>query len=123
MNRPNRVLYKGDKFGYDYDINIKKGSAWLQGVFKFRKVDIFIATENSFTNFFRKGNVRPGLFKDNSFGKSTTHSFFNSSIKGGITYKIDGRNYIFANGSYASRAPFFENAYLAPRTRDFVQTT
>ena len=121
MNRPNRVLYKGDKFGYDYDINIKKGSAWLQGVFKFRKVDIFIATENSFTNFFRKGNVRPGLFKDNSFGKSTTHSFFNSSIKGGITYKIDGRNYIFANGSYASRAPFFENAYLAPRTRDFVQ--
>jgi hypothetical protein len=121
MNRPNRILYKGDKFGYDYDINIKKGSAWLQGVFKFRKVDLFIATENSFTNFFRKGNVRPGLFKDNSFGKSTTHSFFNSSIKGGITYKIDGRNYIFANGSYASRAPFFENAYLAPRTRDFVQ--
>ncbi len=121
INRPNRILYEGDKFGYDYDINIKKGSAWLQGVFKFRKIDVFIATENSFTNFFRKGNVRPGLFKDDSYGKSTTHSFFNSSIKGGITYKIDGRNYIFANGSYASRAPFFENAYLAPRTRDFVQ--
>lgn len=121
INRPNRILKEGDKFGYDYDINIKKGSAWLQGVFKFRKIDLFIATENSFTNFFRRGNVRPGLFKDNSYGKSTTHSFFNSSIKGGITYKIDGRNYIFANGSYASRAPFFENAYLAPRTRDFVQ--
>ena len=121
INRPNRILKTGDKFGYDYDINIKKGSAWLQGVFKFRKIDLFIATENSFTNFFRRGNVRPGLFKDNSYGKSTTHSFFNSSIKGGITYKIDGRNYIFANGSYASRAPFFENAYLAPRTRDFVQ--
>lgn len=122
INRPNRILKEGDKFGYDYDINIKKGSAWLQGVFKFRKIDVFIATENSFTNFFRRGNVRPGLFKDDSYGKSTTHSFFNSSIKGGITYKINGRNYIFAHGSYASRAPFFENAYLAPRTRDFVQS-
>ncbi|MFN8248805.1 MAG: TonB-dependent receptor [Ferruginibacter sp.] len=121
INNPNRVLYEGSKFGYNYDINIKKGSVWLQGLFKFRKIDVFVSTEHSYTSFFRKGNARVGLFPDNSYGKSTTYNFYNSGIKGGLTYKINGRNYIFANGSYQSRAPFFENVYLAPRTRDFVQ--
>lgn len=118
---PNRIVGEGDKFGYNYDINIKKGSVWLQGVFKFRKIDFFVATEHSYTSFFRYGNVKSGLFPNNSYGKSSTYNFYNSSIKGGVTYKIDGRNYLFANGSYGSRAPFFENAFIAPRTRDFVQ--
>ncbi len=121
LNNPNRILATGDKFGYNYDLNIKKGSVWLQGVFKFRKIDVFVATEHSYTSFFRYGNVKSGLFADNSFGKSATQNFYNSGIKGGLTYKLNGRNYIFANGSYASRAPFFENAFIAPRTRDFVQ--
>ena len=121
LNNPNRILGVGDKFGYNYDLNIKKGSAWIQGNFKFRKVDIFIASEHSYTSFFRKGNVKSGLFADNSYGKSATYNFYNSGIKGGLTYKINGRNYIYANGSYGSRAPFFENAFIAPRTRDFVQ--
>ncbi len=121
LNIPNRIVGEGDKFGYNYDINIKKGSVWLQGVFKFRKIDVFVATEHSYTSFFRYGNVKSGLFPNNSYGKSATYNFYNSGIKGGITYKIDGRNYLFANGSYGSRAPFFENAFIAPRTRDFVQ--
>lgn len=121
LNTPNRILGVGDKFGYNYDLNIKRGSVWLQGVFKFRKIDFFVATEHSYTSFYRYGNVKTGLFPANSYGKSATNNFYNSGIKGGITYKINGRNYLFANGSYESRAPFFENAYIAPRTRDFVQ--
>lgn len=121
LNKPNRIVGEGDKFGYNYDINIKKGSVWMQGVFKFRKFDFFVGTEHSYTSFYRYGNVKSGLFPKNSYGKSATYNFYNSSIKGGVTYKIDGRNYLFANGSYGSRAPFFENAFIAPRTRDFVQ--
>lgn len=121
LNNPNRIVKEGDRFGYNYDLNIKRGSVWLQGVFKFRKIDVFVATEHSYTSFFRYGHVKSGLFANNSYGKSATQNFYNSGIKGGVTYKINGRNYIFANGSYASRAPFFENAFIAPRTRDFVQ--
>ncbi len=121
LNNPNKILAQGDKFGYNYDINIRRGSAWIQGVFKFRKIDVFVATEHSYTSFYRKGNVKTGLFPNNSYGKSDVYNFYNSSLKGGITYKFDGRNYIFANGTYQSKAPFFENAFIAPRTRDFVQ--
>ncbi len=121
LNAPNRILREGDKFGYNYDIQIRRGSAWLQAVVKFRKIDIFFATEHSYTGFSRTGNAKVGLFPNNSFGKSKTYTFYNSTIKGGLTYKINGRNYLFTNGSYGSKAPFFENAFIAPRTRDFVQ--
>ncbi|MBW7952261.1 MAG: TonB-dependent receptor, partial [Chitinophagaceae bacterium] len=55
---PNRILYKGDKFGYDYDITIRKSAAWLQSVFKFKKVDFFIAGEISNTKFWRVGRYQ-----------------------------------------------------------------
>jgi hypothetical protein len=118
---PNRILHTGDKFGYDYDINIQKASVWLQSIFKFNKLDVFVSSEHSYTGFNRYGNVRNGLFFNNSFGKSKTYNFFNSSFKTGATYKINGRNYAFVNGLFMTRAPFFENAFIAPRTRDFVQ--
>lgn len=121
VNRPNRILHEGDKFGYNYDLNIKRGAVWAQANLKFTKIDAFIATEHSYTSFFRYGNVRTGLFPNNSFGKSKSYNFYNSGVKGGLTYKLNGRNYLFGRGSYESRAPFFENAFIAPRTRDFVQ--
>ncbi|MBU3715107.1 MAG: TonB-dependent receptor [Ferruginibacter sp.] len=121
LNNPNRILRVGDKFGFNYDINISRAAAWAQTVIKLPKVDFFLSTEQSYTSFHRDGNVKNGLFEENSFGKSKTYSFFNYAFKGGAIYKIDGRNYVFANASFMTRAPFFENVYIAPRTRDFAQ--
>jgi hypothetical protein len=121
LNNPNRILFVGDRFGYNYDINIQRAAAWGQMQMKFSKWDVFLATELSNTSFFRFGNVRSGLYPQNSFGKSKTHSFTNYSFKAGVTHKIDGRNYVFVNATNLTRAPFFENAFIAPRTRDFVQ--
>lgn len=121
LNRPNRILHQGDEYGYNYDISIKKASVWAQAVVKFRKIDFFVAAEHSYTNFFRNGNVRVGLFDEESYGKSKMLNFYNYTFKGGVTYKIDGRNYLFANGAYMTRAPFFENAFIAPRTRNTIQ--
>jgi hypothetical protein len=121
LNTPNRILYKGDKFGYDYDIVIRKASTWLQGVFKFKKVDFFLAGELSNTKFWRVGYTQTGIFPNNSFGQSSVNNFNNYAVKAGVTYKIDGRNYIYANGAVLTRAPLFDNVYISPRTRDFIQ--
>ncbi len=123
LNHPNRILKAGDKFGYNYDININKITAWLQTVFKFNKFDFFIAGEVSHTEFWRTGNVKSGLFPDNSFGKSTVNVFSNYAVKGGFTYKINGRNYLYINGASLTRAPYFDDAYISARTRDFTQDT
>lgn len=121
LDVPNRILYKGDKFGYDYNINISKAAAWAQSVFKFNKVDFFVAGQVSLTKFYREGKVRNGLFPNSSFGKGTVNDFTNYGVKGGVTYKIDGRNYVYVNGSYLTRAPYFENVYISPRTRNGQQ--
>ena len=42
----------------------------------------------------------------------------NMPAKGGLTYKIDGRNYLFANASYQQRAPFARTTFQSPRTRN-----
>lgn len=121
LDNPNRILKVGDKFGYDYNLNISRAAAWAQGVFKFSKIDFFLAGTVSLTEFYRQGNARNGLFPDNSKGKGTTNEFTNYGGKAGITYKINGRNYIFANASYQTRAPYFENVYVSPRTRNSQQ--
>jgi len=121
LNNPNRILKVGDKFGYDYDINIRKAQAFSQAVFKFKKLDVFVAGEVSNTKFWRTGNVKSGLFPNNSFGEAPVNNFTNFAVKGGLTYKLDGRNYFYVNGAYLTRAPLFDNVYISPRSRDIVQ--
>ena len=121
LDHPNRILYQGDKFGYDYNINISRAAGWAQGVFRFNKVDFFLAGNLSYTKFYREGNVRNGLFPADSKGKGAVNEFTDYAVKGGLTYKIDGRNYVFVNGSYQTRAPYFENVFISPRTRNAQQ--
>lgn len=121
LNNPNRILKVGDKYGYNYDINIIRTSTWTQVVMKFNKFDYFLAAEVSENVFWRTGHVRNGLFPDNSYGKSLANFFVNYAVKGGITYKLNGRNYFYVNGSYSTRPPYFEDAYISARTRDFEQ--
>lgn len=121
LDNPNRLLKEGDKFGYDYVNNITKMGIWGQTALSFKKFDFFLANEVIRTKIWRTGNLKNGYFPNNSQGDSEIKVFNNFMIKGGTTYKINGRNYLFANGSFGTRAPFIRNSMLSPRTRnDFV---
>jgi hypothetical protein len=121
LNHPNRLIHNGEHYGYDYNISLCKASEWAQLDFQWNKIDYFIAGEVSYTDFQRTGNVRNGLFPDNSYGASKLNVFVNYAAKTGITYKINGRNYLFLTGTIKTQAPFFDKVYLSPRTRDFIQ--
>jgi hypothetical protein len=118
LNRPNRILDIGDRFGYDYDLNVRNLSGWFSSVVSLPKWDIHMAVQLSKTDFWREGFVKNGKFPDNSFGESEKQNFNNISLKGGLTYKLSGRNYIYANATYGTLAPLARHAYLSPRTRD-----
>jgi hypothetical protein len=120
LNRPNRILHVGDRYGYDYTAHIDKINGWWQTAFKYDRIDYFFGTQVSKTQFYREGKTRNGLFPDNSYGNSPTQNFINFGGKGGITYKVDGRNYLFANASVLTDAPEFYDAYVSPKTRDDV---
>ena len=121
LSHPNRIVKVGDKYGYNYNININKAAIWSQFVFKFPHVDFFFAGEGSQTIFKRIGNVKNGLFPDNSYGVSAPNVFYNYAVKGGVTYKLNGRNYFYVSGALLTRAPYYEDAYISPRTRDVLQ--
>ncbi|MFL9483377.1 TonB-dependent receptor [Chitinophagaceae bacterium LWZ2-11] len=121
LGYPNRILKQGDKFGYDYTMHITKASEWVQLLFRFNHFDFFAGGNVSFTQYYRTGNVRNGLFPANSFGKSPTNTFITGDLKAGLTYKINGKNYLFINGGLLHKAPYFEDVYISPRTRDTRQ--
>lgn len=120
LDNPNRLLKEGDTYGYDYNITVCKPTAWVQGIANLNSWELFIAANVSHTRFYRTGNYRSGLFPDDSKGDSEKQNFFNYGVKGGATYKINGRNYLVANAGYMTRAPYARNAYIQPRTRNQV---
>lgn len=120
LDNPNRIVREGDKYGTMFRFTQHKVQAWAQAQFNFKKVDFFIAGRISVSSFWRTGLTRVGLFPDNSLGRSEQMLFVNPGVKGGITYKINGRHYVYANGGYSTRAPYVNNVFLSPRTRNSI---
>lgn len=120
LDTPNKIVRVGDRFGYDYDPNVRKAYAWAQANFSFPKLDAFIAGDLSSTGYWRTGDVRNGKFPNSSLGASDLAVFFNYGAKAGLTYKIDGRNYFSVNGLYRTRPPFFRQVFASPRTRNEI---
>jgi hypothetical protein len=120
LNKPNRLVQVGDKFGYDFTANINQYEGFVQSEFSYPKVDFFVAVDLSQTTFWRTGRMKNGRFPNNSYGDSEKQKFFNYGFKGGATYKITGRHYLDFNAGYITRAPYFRNAYISSRVRDHV---
>ena len=118
LNNPNMQVGVGDLFGYNYVIDQMEMSIWTLLRMKFEKIDAYAGTQLSNTAFYREGFMQTGTFPNNSLGKSQTHTFGDYALKGGFTYKITGRHFIDGNIATMSRAPYYRNIYLAPRTRD-----
>lgn len=120
LNHPNRIVYEGDIYGHNYNINNQRATLWGQGVFTYNRFDYFVGLSLAHQSFYREGFTKVGLFPDDSYGKSEVQSFFNYGVKAGVTYKIDGRNYLVLNGTTRTRAPFARQSFVSPRVRDQV---
>jgi hypothetical protein len=118
LNETNRVKVVGDKYGYNYKMSFAKTQTWAQAAFTFNKVDFFVAGNFANTNYQRDGISKVGLYADNSFGKSVKQIFNTFGVKGGATYKINGRNYLYANAATGNSAPLYDNVFVSPRTRN-----
>lgn len=120
LNRPNRRVYEGDTFGYDFRIYMHSANVWIQDQFTTRNLDLYYGFKLTYTDFQRKGKMRNGRYENDSYGKGKMHSFVDMAVKGGFTYKFDGRNFLTGNVSYATEAPLPNNAYVSPRIADFA---
>ncbi len=120
VNMPNHVVTVGDKYGYNYASIVHKTDIWGQANQQLKHIDWFAGAQFSNTTQWRQGIYKNGLDIDNSAGKSKVFSYNNFMVKAGITYKINGRHYLYANGSYQTKAPFWDNIFISPRVRNLA---
>lgn len=118
LDNKDKQLHEGDVFGYDYDYHIMIEKAWAQFLFNYNKIDFNLGANIGGKQYCRVGHMRNGRFQDDSKGRSKTLSFCEYAFKGGITYKINGRNYLVLNGLYETAAPGALNCFVAPRIRN-----
>lgn len=118
LNHPDRIVRKGDRFGYSYRSLTNRYQVWANAKYTHRAYDAYLALSLTHTDIQRDGAYRRGLFPDNSYGKSDKLNFLDLGVKAGLTYKISGRHYLVANGAYIEQAPNFVNVFTSPRTRN-----
>lgn len=120
LNTPNRLVQKGDKYGYDYFAHLLNEKLWATYRFNKANFEGYVGLEGGHTTFWRDGVYKKGLFPDNSEGKSAKQRFWTYTLKAGLTYKITGNQMVYANFAYLHQAPYFQDAFVSPRTRNSV---
>ncbi|MBA4275902.1 MAG: TonB-dependent receptor [Flavobacterium sp.] len=120
LNNPNRTLGVRDHYGYNYNIDVTKLDAFTQFKFTYNKVDFYLAQSFSRSSYQREGLYKNGYYPNSSYGKSDKINFDNFGFKGGMTYKITGRNFIDLNAIYMSKAPNSKDVFPNARVNNDI---
>ena len=120
LNNPNRQVVEGDTYGYNYLLHALTFDGFTQFKFSYDKADFYLAQSFSRSEYQREGLYRNGIYADNSFGKGKSVTFENFGFKGGITYKLNGRNYLDFNGLYQTKAPSLRNTFSNARMNNVI---
>lgn len=120
LNNPNRQVVVGDEYGYNYNYVANTLDAFTQFKFSYNKVEFYLAQSFSSTNYQREGLYKNGIYETNSFGKSEKVLFENFGFKGGITFKISGKQLLIFNGAHLTKAPTIRNTFPNSRLNNVV---
>lgn len=122
LNHPNALVQEGDKFGYNYTLNVMKGNIWSNYTETFGILHYSIAAKIGYDGMNRDGKMRNGLFADNSYGKSKTANFLSGGAKFSGSMDLGHGSVISLGLGYEHKAPTADVAFQAPEmNNDFVQ--
>lgn len=123
INRENKIIGEGEKYGYHYFSNNTSFSLRAEFEHIGRKLDFNIAGQFKNNRFDREGKFLNGIF-NNSLGESESFGQSAYSLKGLLTYKINGRNYIQANLAHQQLPLRFDQLMINPEWRaDLLNTS
>ena len=122
---PDRLVGKGDKIRYNYNLLSDVFSGFAQAQFKYNKIDFYVAGSFTNTSYQREGlwqheafitlDENENIIADNSSGKGKKLTFSGIGAKAGATYKISGKHLIDFNAGYLTKAPTLRNTYSNAR--------
>lgn len=120
LQNPNRQVVKGDIYGYNYNFIANTINAFTQFKFSYNKTEFYLAQSYSVSNYQREGLYQNGIYPTISLGKSEKVNFENFGFKGGFTYKISGKQWLFFNGAHLTRAPSLRNTFSNSRLNNNI---
>lgn len=120
LNHPNRQVTEGEAYGYNFNYLANTLNLFTNFKFTYDNVDFYLAQNFISSNYQREGLYQNGIYATNSFGKSQKIHFDNFGFKGGILFKISGRQQFSVNGAYLSNAPTMRNIFPNSRLNNLV---
>ncbi|WP_316945178.1 hypothetical protein [Flavobacterium sp. ACAM 123] len=120
LNNPNRQVVVGDAYGYNYKYTATVFDAFTQFKFSYDKIDFYLAQSFSNTNYQREGLYKNGIYETISFGKREKVPFENFGFKGGVLFKISGKQSLNFNGAHLSKAPTIRNTFPNARLNNSI---
>jgi len=118
MRNPYRRIQEGDKFGYDYNINVNKAKAW--GVIQHTNgmMDVTQGLYIDGTTIERDGKMQNGRAPQNSYGSSGTATFIGGGGKFILNVRPLASNSITLALGWDTQAPLARNVFVAPRMQN-----
>lgn len=116
----NSQKVEGERFGYNYSINYDALDIYASWRIIFGKYNAFVAGEYYSTNVWREGFFRNERFPESSEGKSESTRFSNYGIKAGLSYELNKRHKVEANGNTSFRPPVVQNIFINPRENNRI---
>ena len=113
-----RIARRGDKYGYYYRAHLLETNAWANYTWAVGGFSLGLAGSVGYSNMYREGMWRKGLFPNNSKGDSKKLDYLTYEGKLSLGYKFSGAHSIEANVGYMQQAPKFATAFVSPRTRN-----
>ena len=145
---PNQVKHQGDRFGYNYMMDMVQANVWAQNEWNFNEFDLYYAIKVAYSSMQRSTSMVNGRAwflatrypgdearylgqsaaqimagKELPIYKGIAHEFVDPAAKLGFTYKINGRNRIKVNAIAQTEAPLARDAYISSRVHDAVIPT
>lgn len=117
---PNRQVIVGDAYAYNYNYFANTLEAYTQFKFSYKTADFYLAQSFTNTNYQREGLYKNGIYETTSFGKSAKVTFENFGFKGGITFKISGKQLLLFNGAHLTKAPTLRNTFPNSRLNNSI---
>ncbi|WP_294251107.1 carboxypeptidase-like regulatory domain-containing protein [uncultured Chryseobacterium sp.] len=121
-DHPDAEVRKGERTQYSYQFHKNQYSLNISAEVDFKRWNIMASVFSSYSRAYRNGDYKSGiaLFADHSKGKSAVFNALDAGLKGKITYKINGKNFLVYNGAFFSLAPTLNEIYINPRVVDYL---
>ena len=113
-----RVARVGDKYGYYYRAHLLETNAWANYTWGIGGFSLGLAGSVVYSQMYREGMWRKGLFPNNSKGDSKKLDYLTYEGKLSLGYKFSGAHSLKANAVILQQAPKFATAFVSPRTRN-----